>query len=132
LFQSKALKQQEQTSKQLQGQRLVSHLNSDSTFVTGTITAGPFHHERQLYNFELNEKWLLDLTMTLQIENQEIIKKLSHISSSHQYIDERREIFNHILVEKCETLEEQREQNAILSSPLHRDFISCCNGSSNV
>ena len=39
-----------------------------------------------------------------------------------QFIDERRELIDLIVVEKCMTMEEQNEQSDILSSPKHRDF----------
>lgn len=99
-----------QTSILLKEKRLSSTFTSEGLFGTSTN------------KFKLNEKSLFDLMLSLQIENQQLIDKLSRIGSSSQYIDERRAIFDLIAFEKCATLEEQDEQNAILFSPLHQDF----------
>ena len=58
----------------------------------------------------------------MQNENQSIVNRLSQLDSSLQFIDERRDLLDLIVVEKCTTIEEQNEQNAILASPKHRDF----------
>ncbi len=68
--------------------------------------------------FELDEACLL----SLQDENQLIVDKLRRLDSSIQFIDERRDLLDLIVVEKCMTIEEQDEQSAILASPKHRDF----------
>jgi hypothetical protein len=70
----------------------------------------------------LNEAWISDLMLSLQSENQQLIQMLDQIGGSMQYIDERRDILDLIIVEKCNTIEEQEEQSAILASSLHRDF----------
>ena len=68
--------------------------------------------------FELNEAWVL----SLQKENQQLVDKLSELDNSIRFIDERRDLLDLIVVEKCMTIEEHDEQSAILSSPQHRDF----------
>ena len=122
LAQSRGHKKEVQRSIQLQEQLLPLTTNSDPPLVTNTIDASSAHSQQSSKNFKQNEKWIFDLMQSLQIENQQIIDKLSRIDRSHQYIEERREILDFIVVEKCESLEEQEEQNAILSSLLHRDF----------
>ena len=110
------LEQKVQVSTQLQEERLP--LNSERLFAIGAINASSVQDKKSL----TNEKWILDLMLSLQVENQQILDKLSQIDSSHQYFDDRHTILNLIVVEKCKTLEEQEEQNAILSCSLHRDF----------
>ena len=68
--------------------------------------------------FKLNEAWM----MSLQNENQLFVDTLNRLDSSLQFIDERRDLLELIVVEKCTTMEEQNEQRAILASPNHRDF----------
>ena len=59
----------------------------------------------------------------LQDENQQLIDKLKELDTSIQFIDGRRDLLDLCYaVEKYHTMEEQIEQSAILSSPLHRDF----------
>jgi hypothetical protein len=58
----------------------------------------------------------------LKDENEELIEKLNQMGSSVQFIDERRDILDIIVIEKCDTIEEYNEQSAILASPKHRDF----------
>ena len=68
--------------------------------------------------FKLNEAWM----QSLQIENRQLVSRLSQLDSSLQFIAERREMLDLIVVEKCMTIEEEDEQSAILESPDHRDF----------
>jgi hypothetical protein len=68
--------------------------------------------------FKLNETWMI----SLQKENQQLVDKLTELDSSIQFFDERRDLLDQIVVEKCMTIEEQNEQRAILASPKHRDF----------
>ena len=58
----------------------------------------------------------------LQDDNQNLLDMLTQFGSSVQFIEERRDIVDMIVVEKCITIKEQAEQVAILSSPNHRDF----------
>ena len=60
--------------------------------------------------------------MSLQNENHLFVDTLNRLDSSLQFIDERRDLLELIVVEKCTTMEEQNEQRAILASPNHRDF----------
>ena len=71
-----------------------------------------------LLAYEVNEDWMTKL----QGENERLLDMLHQVGSSVQFIDERRDILDLIVVEKCISIEEQAEQCAILSSPQHRDF----------
>ena len=55
-------------------------------------------------------------------ENQRIANKLNQLDSSSRFIEERRDLLDLIVVEKCTAIDEQNEQSAILASPKHRDF----------
>ena len=60
--------------------------------------------------------------LSLKDENQRIANKLNQLDSSSRFIEERRDLLDLIVVEKCTAIDEQNEQSAILASPKHRDF----------
>jgi ankyrin repeat protein len=70
------------------------------------------------FAYELNDGGMTKL----QDDNQNLLDMLTQFGSSVQFIEERRDIVDMIVVEKCITIKEQAEQVAILSSPNHRDF----------
>ena len=63
-----------------------------------------------------------DLMTKLQDDNQQLVDMLGKFGTSVQFIEERRDLIDLIVVEKCLTIEDRNEQSAILASPDHRDF----------